>query len=102
MSVFEAIMLICFGMSWPVSIAKSLRTKIVSGKSPLFMAILCLGYMSGILHKAFHCFDWIIALYTLNLIMVATDLTLYYIYLPREGRAVAGFTGGPGRRRDCE
>ena len=38
MSIFEAIMLICFGAGWPISVAKALRTKVVSGKSPLFMA----------------------------------------------------------------
>ena len=46
MSFFEATMLICFGISWPVSIAKALRTKVVAGKSPLFMAIVCLDYLS--------------------------------------------------------
>jgi hypothetical protein len=76
-------MLICFGLSWPVSIAKSLRTKVVSGKSPLFLAIICVGYLSGILHKALHSFDWIIVLYTINLFMVAADLALYFRYASR-------------------
>jgi hypothetical protein len=75
--------LICFGASWPVSIAKSLRTKIVEGKSPLFMAIVCLGYCSGTVHKLLYSRDWIVGLYVLNLIMVAADLWLYYRYLPR-------------------
>jgi hypothetical protein len=87
MSIFEALMLLCFGVSWPISIAKSVRTKVVAGKSPLFMAILCIGYMSGIVHKALYSLDWIIALYALNLILVATDLALYYRYLP--GNTVA-------------
>lgn len=84
MSFFEAGMLICFGVSWPVSIAKSLRTRVVVGKCPLFMAILCLGYVSGIVHKAVYAYDWIIWLYVLNLCMVAFDLFLYYRFLPRE------------------
>jgi hypothetical protein len=73
-------MLICFGLSWPISIAKSLRTKVVSGKSPLFLGIICVGYLSGILHKALYCLDWIIVLYTINLFMVAVDLALYFRY----------------------
>ncbi|UCD28023.1 MAG: hypothetical protein JSV03_13125 [Planctomycetota bacterium] len=84
MSIFEAIMLICFGTSWPFSIAKAIRTKVVSGKSARFMAILCVGYLSGIIHKLLYSFDWIIALYALNLIMVAFDLYLYFRYLHRE------------------
>ncbi len=82
MSIFEALMLLCFGLSWPISIVKALRTKKVVGKSPLFMVVICLGYMSGILHKVLYAFDWVIILYIINLLMVATDLFLYYRYLP--------------------
>ena len=84
MSIFEALMLVCFGASWPISIAKALRTKIVEGKSPLFMAIIGLGYLSGIIHKVLFSLDWVIWLYALNMTMVAIDLGLYYRYLPSE------------------
>lgn len=84
MSLFEALMLICFGISWPISILKALKTRVVHGKSPMFMAIVCAGYASGIVHKMHYSFDWIIALYIFNFIMVAADLTLYYVFLPRE------------------
>ena len=84
MSFFEATMLICFGVSWPVSIAKALRTKVVAGKSPLFMAIVCLGYLSGVIHKALYSFDWIIVLYAVNFVLVAVDLSLYFLYFRRD------------------
>ncbi len=77
MSIFEIIMLLCFGVSWPISIAKALRTHVVAGKSPLFMVIVIAGYMSGMLHKIFFSPDWVIVLYALNLLMVAIDLALY-------------------------
>ena len=80
MSPFEAIMLLCFGISWPISIAKSLRVKHVQGKSPVFSAVIAIGYMSGIIHKVFYNFDWILFLYALNLVMVTTDLVLYFHY----------------------
>jgi len=83
MSFFEAAMLVCFGVSWPVSIAKTLRTKAVAGKSPLFMTIVCLGYLSGVIHKTLHSFDWIIALYGVNFVLVAIDLSLYFLYSGR-------------------
>jgi hypothetical protein len=89
MSLFEVAMLVCFGVSWPISIAKSVRTKIVSGKSPLFMAVLCLGYACGIIHKLLYSLDWVTGLYALNLVLVATDLTLYFRYLPKEKQVVA-------------
>jgi hypothetical protein len=89
MSAFEVAMLICFGVSWPISIAKSIRTRIVSGKSPLFMAVLCFGYTFGIIHKLLYSMDWVILLYALNMILVAIDFTLYFKYLPKKDKAVA-------------
>jgi hypothetical protein len=84
MSIFEAGMLLCFGISWPISISKSLRTKQVVGKSPLFMAILCVGYVCGCVHKLVYSMDWIIGLYVMNLTLVSFDLFLYYRYLPKK------------------
>lgn len=87
MSIFEVLMLICFGLSWPISIAKAVRTQKVEGKSPVFMAVICLGYLSGILHKILFALDWVVILYAINMAMVATDLVLYYRYLPQEARS---------------
>ena len=83
--MFEALMLVCFGLSWPVSIAKAVRTKVVAGKSPLFMAIVMLGYASGIAHKALGAPDWVTGLYALNLALVGVDLALYFRYRPKAG-----------------
>jgi len=77
-------MLICFGVSWPISIAKAIRTKVVAGKSPLFMGIVCFGYACGVTHKLLYSRDWIIALYALNFVLVAVDLVLYFRYLPKQ------------------
>jgi hypothetical protein len=87
MSIFEAIMLVCFGVGWPLSIFKALRTRVVTGKSPLFMGIVLAGYFSGIIHKAFFAPDWVIVLYILNFVMVGTDLFLYFRFLPKENRS---------------
>jgi len=76
-------MLLCFGISWPVSIAESLRTKVVAGKSPAFLAIVCIGYAAGLVHKLRYSPDWITILYALNLCMVAFDLFLYFRYASR-------------------
>jgi hypothetical protein len=86
MSIFELTMLICFGIGWPVSVAKALRTKQVAGKSPIFMSIILLGYVSGIAHKLLFSFDVVIALYIFNAAMVTADLLLYVRYSSREFR----------------
>jgi uncharacterized membrane protein len=77
MSIFEIIMLICFGLAWPFSIYKSWKTKEVGSKSLIFLIALLIGYISGILHKAIYAFDPVIFLYILNGTMVLFDILLY-------------------------
>ena len=77
MSIFEAIMLICFGAAWPFSIYKSYVSYSVQGKSSFFLIIVLLGYVAGILHKLFFQYDMVIYLYLLNFIMVFIDFLLY-------------------------
>lgn len=81
-AVFEALMLLSFAASWPFSIIKALRTHVVAGKSPLFMTIIEMGYVFGILYKLTLPGgpDWRIFLYALNLLIIGTDLALYYRY----------------------
>jgi len=78
MSIFEIIMLLCFGAAWPFSIYKSWKSKSTQGKSVLFLIILMIGYVAGILNKIFYHYDLVIFLYILNLGMVSTDAFLYF------------------------
>lgn len=81
-SIWEILMLISFASSWPVSIIKAIRTKIVIGKSPLFMSIIIFGYIMGIIHKVIHTpGDPVVWLYVLNMLIVTTDLILYFCYI---------------------
>ncbi len=76
-SLFEMMMLICFGLAWPFSIAKSLRTRQVAGKSLAFLVVLLIGYVAGVLHKVFINYNWVMFMYILNGTMVLTDIILY-------------------------
>jgi len=94
---FEALMLICFGVSWPVSIAKALRTRFVRGKSWVFMALVIVGYASGMLHKLLNPdaatgrVSPVIWLYLLNLVMVTVDLLLYIRFRKNKEQAEEGY-----------
>jgi hypothetical protein len=77
MSIFEAGMLICFGISWPVNIYKSIKSRTAAGKSLLFLCLVWVGYLSGITHKLLFNFDMIFWLYVLNALMVSVDIVLY-------------------------
>jgi hypothetical protein len=78
--IFEALMIFCFGASWPFSILKSYRTKSVKGKSLLFLSFIWIGYVAGILHKVFFSMDPVIILYILNGILISVDIALYLRY----------------------
>ena len=88
-SPFEFGMLFCFGICWPVSIYKSLKTKRTEGKSLTFLWIVWLGYISGLIHKIFYNFDFVVILYILNFIFVFTDIMLYLKYSRRTAPRLA-------------
>ena len=87
--IFEILFLLCFAVSWPISIIKAIRTKIVIGKSPVFMCLIILGYMFGILHKQYHDYDIVTYLYLFNAVLVLTDLNLYFHYIKQNRRDLA-------------
>ena len=84
-------MLLCFACSWPISIVKAIRTKIVIGKSPVFMLLLIIGYIMGIIHKVLYSFDVVTFLYAFNMVLVTVDLSLYFRYIGENKRQMAGF-----------
>ncbi|MCD8048384.1 MAG: hypothetical protein LUG52_02065 [Clostridia bacterium] len=82
----EAMMLICFGLSWPISIYKSLTSRTAQGKSVLFELFIWVGYVCGIFKKAIDLYqnpnqEWLFylafAFYVLNLAEITIDMVLY-------------------------
>lgn len=78
MSIFEVLMLICFGAAWPFSIYKSWKSRACAGKSVIFLYIVLIGYAAGIAHKLFYNLDWVVYLYALNGLMVLVDILVFY------------------------
>lgn len=78
--IFEAIMMLCFGLAWPASIAKSWKSKTNKGKSLLFLVIITIGYLCGLIHKLWwqDKVDGVVWLYIFNGLMVSTDMILYF------------------------
>ena len=87
MSLFEIMMLLCFGAAWPVSLWKSWTSRTNGGKSVVFLFVVVIGYAAGIVHKLLHSRDPVIFLYALNMLMVGADIALWF----RNGR-LAGRT----------
>ena len=78
MGIFEFLMLVCFGASWPFSIIKSLRSKSTKGKSLMFMTLVELGYTFGIIHKLLYSRNWVTWIYIALFLIVAFDIALYF------------------------
>ena len=89
MSIFEIIMLVCFGAGWPISIYRTWRVKSSHGKSLLFLMVIATGYVSGTIHKLLNDPDPVTLLYIMNGLMVSVDLLLSWRYrrLPHPGIA---------------
>ena len=78
MSIFEAMMLICFGLAWPMSIYRSYTSRTAKGKSIAFSYAILVGYAAGITHKILYSPDIVLWLYVFNFVMVMADTLLYY------------------------
>ncbi len=77
--ILEAAMVICFGLSWPISILKSWRSQTSKGKSIFFMSFILIGYACGILSKiATGNITYVFVFYVINLVMVSIDCGLYF------------------------
>ena len=80
MQIVEFIMLACFGLSWPISVYKSIKSKSTQGKSIVFIIAIIIGYISGIIGKIVnHQLTYVLIIYCFNLIVVSVDLVLFFI-----------------------
>ncbi len=77
--LFEIIMIVCFGFSWPMNVIKSWKARTAKGKSLPFLLLIITGYVFGIAGKLIGgSFKWyVLFFYVLNLVMVSVDLCLY-------------------------
>ena len=88
--ICETIMIICFGLSWPSNVLKSLRSRTAKGKSLSFLLLVELGYTAGIIGKIIsHTYNLATAFYFINFAMVLADICLYFrnVRLDREREA---------------
>ena len=77
--LLETLMLVSFGVSWPVNIAKSYKVRTTKGKSLLFLIFIFFGYCCGIAAKvAANNVNYVCVFYAINSIMVAVDIFLYF------------------------
>ena len=93
--LLEALTIFCFGISWPISIRKSLISKTTKGKSLLFEVFLLIGYAFGIIRKTIQVtalgyllnntetlgtviFFLSFFFYVFNFVCISIDVALYF------------------------
>lgn len=81
--IFEAVMLVCFGLAWPIAALSMLRTGRAEGRGVGFTLVILLGYVAGALSKllathagaALQPVAW---LYLLNIVSVGANAALQW------------------------
>lgn len=89
-SIMEALMVICFGISWPLNISKAYKARTAKGTSVLFYWFIWIGYVFAIIGKIvlivyhspqpwYETVKWyVLFFYFLNTFMVTTGILIYY------------------------
>lgn len=78
-SIFETVMLLCFGFSWPMNLIKAYNAKTAKGTSLPFILLIIIGYVAGITAKIVTGqTNYVLAAYVLNLAIVLLNLIIYF------------------------
>lgn len=78
--LLESTMLICFGLSWPMNLAKNIKARSASNMSLQFILLIITGYIAGISAKIYtHRFNYVLVVYLLNLAVVSANVVVYFI-----------------------
>ncbi len=78
-SIFETIMLVCFGLSWPLNVIKAYKAKTAKGTSLPFILLIISGYIAGIVAKIItNQINYVLIVYLLNLVIVFMNVLVYF------------------------
>lgn len=78
-SIFEAIMLVCFGLSWPLNVIKAYKARTAKGTSLPFILLIIIGYIAGITAKLVtNQINYVLIVYLINLAIVSANVVIYF------------------------
>ena len=77
--ILETVMLVCFGLSWPISVIKNIKARSAKNMSLRFTLLIIAGYIAGISAKIISgTFNYVLAVYFINLIAVSCNVVVYF------------------------
>ena len=88
-SIMETMMVILFGISWPINIIKAWKSKTAKGTSVLFYSFIWFGYIFALVGKFAAIFNnpqpwyvtvhwYVMFFYILNILMVSVGIIIYF------------------------
>lgn len=78
-NILESMMLICFGISWPISAVHNYRAGTARGMSLPFILLILFGYVCGITGKLIsHRVNYVLVVYFINFFAVGTNIPIYF------------------------
>lgn len=84
--ILEIMMLVAFGISWPISLIKNIKAKTTKGISLLFYVLILFGYVAGIISKftneaymaSINTKWYVLIFYFLNFTFVGLNIIAYF------------------------
>ncbi len=77
-AIFESIMLVCFGLSWPLNVIKAYKARTAKGTSLSFILLIITGYIAGITAKIVtNQINYVLIVYLVNLAIVSMNVIVY-------------------------
>ena len=78
-SIFETVMLVCFGLSWPINVIKAYKARTAKATSLPFILLIFTGYIAGISAKIISGqMNYVFVVYLLNLAIVLLNIVVYF------------------------
>lgn len=84
--ILETVMLICFGLSWPVNLVKNYRVASAKSMSLPFLLLIWSGYVAGVTAKIIALYSpqypdpawYLLTVYIINLLMMCANIAVYF------------------------
>ena len=78
-SIFETIMLVCFGLSWPINVIKAYKARTAKATSLPFILLIFTGYIAGLSSKVVSGqMNYVFVVYLINLAIVLLNIVVYF------------------------
>ena len=77
--IFETLMLVCFGLSWPINVIKAYKARTAKATSFPFIILILVGYIAGITAKIVSDqINYVFVVYLINLAIVMLNILVYF------------------------